>query len=117
MFRRLSCSLLLILALLQCLAPLLHAHYSGVSPSAGPHLHDLPDLEHEHGLMSGERIQASELPAVDFANGLAEAASFSIAPPGLNFLWPAMVAAGFLFCVLATARTQGPFRTPPAQAP
>lgn len=116
MFRRLSFSLLLVLALLQCLAPLLHAHYSGLSPADGIHLHALPDLEHGHGPAGVAHIEDAEAPAVDFADGFTEAGAFAVAPPGLNFLWPAVLAASFLI-FRSAARRNLSFRSPPAQAP
>lgn len=116
MFRRLSLSLLLLLALLQCLAPMLHAHYSGFSPNAGIHLHDLPDLEHEHGLAGVAHMENAEIPAVDFANAFVEIGSFAVVP-GLAFLWPAVLLSAFFFPFRSAARRCAPFHTPPAQAP
>jgi len=69
MQRFLKTSLALIFALLQCIAPVAHAHISGSSAGHGIHLPDI-QLQHEHGAsqLSGSAA-VQESPAISAAQG------------------------------------------------
>jgi hypothetical protein len=97
MFRRISFAVLLFLAVLQCLAPLLHAHYSGASTAVGVHIHDLPGPDAGEGDLGPhfQSLSAYEAPSVGIENSLKDSGTVLSVLPAALFLWllPAVVPA------------------------
>lgn len=89
MFRRISTAILLFFAFLQCLAPLLHAHYSGVSAAVGVHVHDLPDWNGDNPAQGThfQSLTADEAPSVGIENSLKDSGSVLSVLGGAMVFW------------------------------
>lgn len=74
--------LLVLLALLQCLAPLLHAHTHGIPATAGVHLHDLDGLYAFDGMASDTlslAAQRDHAPVIAMARELRQDCAIELA--------------------------------------
>ena len=89
MFRRISLAILLFFAFLQCLAPLLHAHYSGISIAVGVHVHDLPDWNGDNADQSThfQSLTADEAPSVGIENSLKDSGTILPLLGAIMLLW------------------------------
>lgn len=74
--------LLMLLALLQCFAPLLHAHTHGIPASAGVHLHDLDGLYAANGTAPDTPLltaQRDDAPVIAMASELRQDCAIELA--------------------------------------
>lgn len=77
--------LILLLTLLQCVAPLLHAHAMGTQASGGVHVHDDFDWTgktgHQTGFAEIGAVSSTDAPAISVAKERKQEGSIAVADP------------------------------------